>query len=222
MGLKILIVEDHDASRSALVKLLTGAGHDVIEANNFRTGMRLLRDGQPDLLIADVRLGPFNGLQLVATNPNPIPSIIVTGFRDPVVEADARALGAEYVCKPIEPQELLALVTRMSEGGPSPFYPPRRSPRKRLPDSLPAQVDHSTARIIDISYGGLQLELHGAGTKPPTSFRVTLPAATLEVDVDLVWSRQTEDMRWICGAAVSQANPEGAERAWRGLVDATI
>lgn len=221
MAFKILIVEDHDASRTALRQLLAGAGYEVIEASTFRNGMRLLRDAQPDLLIADVRLGPFNGLQLVATNPRPIPSIVVTGFRDAVIEADARALGAEYVSKPIAPSEMLDLVQRLLEGVRNAFYPPRRTPRKRLADSLAAQVDHSTARIIDISYGGLQLELETMQNEPPPSFRVTLPAATVAVDVELVWSRRADDTRWICGAAVSQTNPDAAERAWRGLVDAT-
>ena len=61
----------------------------------------MLAESQPDLLITDVRLDAYNGLHLVAMAPRPIPAIVVTGFADPSIEADARRLGADYLVKPI-------------------------------------------------------------------------------------------------------------------------
>jgi hypothetical protein len=47
------------------------------------------------LVIADLRLGGFNGLQLLLLSPRPIPTIIITGFPDQVLEAEARRAGAD-------------------------------------------------------------------------------------------------------------------------------
>ncbi len=128
--MRILIVEDHGNTREGLHQLLLEAGHQVIEAGTFLDGMNSLKTGQADLLIADIRLGEFNGLQLIAGNPHPIPSIVVTGFHDAVIEADARALGAEYLVKPIDASALLTLVqtlTRDAATGPGPSGRQRRS-----------------------------------------------------------------------------------------------
>jgi DNA-binding response OmpR family regulator len=72
---KILIVEDHEATRTGLRTLLTNAGYDVSSASTFVKGRRAIAEQAPDLLIADVRLGEYNGLQLVAAVPLGVPSI---------------------------------------------------------------------------------------------------------------------------------------------------
>ena len=109
MPRKILIVDDHDATRLGLQEFLANAGYVVLAASTFDEGKRLLREQAPDLLIADVRLGDFNGLQLVIDAPA-LPSIIVTGFPDPMLEAEALRLGAHFLTKPIAPHQLLALI----------------------------------------------------------------------------------------------------------------
>jgi FixJ family two-component response regulator len=45
----------------------------------------------------------------------PIPAIVVTGYPDRSIEADARKMGAEYLLKPISPASLLALVQQKLE-----------------------------------------------------------------------------------------------------------
>ena len=110
---RVLIVEDDAATRSGLGTLLQRAGYDVLVTDSVPEGRRALEEGAPDLLIADVRLGEFNGLQLIAMSPRPIPAIVVTAFVDPALEADARRLGAHYLVKPIAPAVLLALVEEL-------------------------------------------------------------------------------------------------------------
>ena len=65
------------------------------------------------MLISDVRLGAFNGLQLVVfaklQHPDMI-AIVLTGFDDPVLRTEAAHAGALYLVKPIESQRLLDLV----------------------------------------------------------------------------------------------------------------
>jgi DNA-binding response OmpR family regulator len=104
---RVLIVDDDEACLSGMKQLLELAGHEALVANTFEEGRRVLRNGSPDMLIADVRLGSFNGLQLIATNASHIPVIVISGFDDVVLQAEARAMGADYLVKPVSPAALL-------------------------------------------------------------------------------------------------------------------
>src|SRR6202163_4826321 len=171
---KILIVDDHDATRRGLHEFLAKAGYVVLSASTFVEGKRLLHEQAPDLLIADVRLGDFNGLQLVAGDPA-LPSIMVTGFPDPVLEAEALRLGAHYLTKPVAPNKLLALLeeTFVSEARRRSYDIKRRWDRKHVSAGLAAHVENAFARIVDISYGGLRFEIERQQPLPP-SFSVTV------------------------------------------------
>ncbi len=109
---RILIVDDNEEYLAGLDELLKLRGYEPLLARTFGEGQRALRDDAPDLLIADVRLGPFNGLQLIATGQVRIPTIVVSGFDDPVLQADAKTFGADYLVKPIETADLLALIDK--------------------------------------------------------------------------------------------------------------
>jgi DNA-binding response OmpR family regulator len=215
MPRKILIVEDNTQSRVGLEQLLQQQGYVVVTADSFHAGVQAFHAEQPDLLIADVRLGEYNGLQLLATATIPVPTIIVTGYPDPVLEAEARELGAEWVIKPIEPRALLDLVDQMA--GQSREFHVRRWQRKPVVRELPAQVDHAPARIVDISYGGFRFEIEARAVQEAwPSRRVVFPDAALTVDIDVIWQSQSGEHTWLFGAAVVLPN----QPAWRGLVDA--
>lgn len=110
MRARVLIVDDDEAYLDGMKELLEEAGYDVFLASSFEDGRQKLRDRAPDLLIIDVRLGAFNGLQLISTGQLHIPAIVVTGFDDTVLRADAGGFGASYVVKPIKPAALLKLI----------------------------------------------------------------------------------------------------------------
>src|SRR5262245_58780640 len=129
MPSKVLIVYDDKTTREGLAEFLEGSGYEAVAVGTFEEATRMLRTSPPDLLIADVRLGPFNGLQLVISSPQPIPAIIITGFADPVLESDARRRGAEYVLKPVSPGRVLELVAQKLSTRPG-YGIPRRWERK--------------------------------------------------------------------------------------------
>jgi len=116
MKRKILIVDDTAPTLGALAELLTSAGYDVATAESFEEGKRLIDEHQPDLLVIDIRLGPYNGLHLVVrermAHPNR-PIIITTGFPDALLEAEAKWYGAEFLEKPIRSADLIAMVRRL-------------------------------------------------------------------------------------------------------------
>src|SRR5262245_18625125 len=97
----ILIVDDDPDVRESFAESLAQSGYSVVTAETFQRGQQALTAYRPDLLIVDVRLGDFNGLQLIATSPYPIRAIVVTGYDDRALERDARSLGAEFLVKPV-------------------------------------------------------------------------------------------------------------------------
>jgi CheY-like chemotaxis protein len=214
---KILIVDDHDATRRGLQQFLANAGYIVLAASTFDEGRRLLNEQAPDLLISDVRLGDFNGLQLVLGGPA-LPSIMVTGFPDPVLEAEALRVGAHYLTKPVAPNKLLALVEEifLSVARRQSYEAKRRWDRKHVSAELSAHVGATLVRIVDISYGGLRFEIELQQPLPP-SFSITVNP-NVSIDVDLIWEAGSVERRRTCGAAVSSSNA-AALHSWVALVD---
>ena len=214
----ILIVEDDESTRVGLEALLRNAGYSVRAVGTVPAGLQALRTGTPDLLISDIRVDGYNGLQLVVEQSPPVPAIFVTGFPDAVLEADARRLGADFMLKPVAPQALLALVRqRLQEAHPEAEAKPiRRWPRTTIAGDVAAQVAASKARIIDVSYGGLRIVIDAAGAETlPQSFTVRVPASPAALDVDLVWKLPQAEGLWLCGLAVSELH----QPAWRQVVE---
>ena len=107
---RVLVVDDDLATRRGLSELLQLAGYACTAAGSFEEALDALRSAPPDILITDIRLGSKNGLQLVIKQAQAIPSIVITGFDDSTLEADALREGATYVRKPVAPTELLEQV----------------------------------------------------------------------------------------------------------------
>jgi DNA-binding NtrC family response regulator len=111
---RILIVEDDPATLDGLITLVRGAGYRVTGALSFEEGRRALGAGT-DVLVTDIRLGAYNGLQLIirgrTLNPR-LQAIVVTGYPDVVVQREADRLNAVHLEKPIDPARLLREVAR--------------------------------------------------------------------------------------------------------------
>ena len=99
----ILVVEDDRPLLTAISEWLTSAGFDVRAASSFEAARAALDAGIPDLLLADIRLGAFNGLQLIiraqAIGPR-LRAIVMTGYPDPVILREAERLHVRHLEKP--------------------------------------------------------------------------------------------------------------------------
>ncbi len=108
----ILVVEDDRATLDGWVTLLRLAGYRVVGAASFEEGRRALQ-GRPDMLITDIRLGAYNGLQLVArarsANPDLL-AIVLTGYHDVVLQAETERLHAVYMRKPVDAEHMLNFI----------------------------------------------------------------------------------------------------------------
>jgi two-component system response regulator HydG len=103
----VLILDDDLATRAMMSEWLDKAGYACTPAGSFEEASALLRAGQVDLLITDIRLGDHNGIHLVYRHAGQIPAIVITGFDDPALAAEVRAQGAIYLVKPVDLRTLL-------------------------------------------------------------------------------------------------------------------
>ncbi len=109
----ILVVDDDPLVLQFLKDALTRAGHSVQACDRFEEAKAALAAGRPSLLLTDVRLGAYNGLQLalVASQKYPgIPIIVLTGYDDPTLRDEAARSGATFVMKPLALDTLIARV----------------------------------------------------------------------------------------------------------------
>lgn len=116
MGAKILVVDDMAEIRTFMTSLLGPAGYDVRTAASFEEAKEILDRETPDLVLLDIRLGAYNGLQLavrVRSEHPTRPIVMMSGYVDPVLVEEARRHGAEFIEKPIQPRQLLDLIEQM-------------------------------------------------------------------------------------------------------------
>jgi DNA-binding NtrC family response regulator len=106
----ILIVEDDALVRKTLTSQLGKRGFEVGVAENGEDGVRLFREGCPDLVLLDVRLPDIDGLEVLRRikeiNRRAI-IVVMTAFDDMKTTVEAVKLGAyEYLVKPLDAAEL--------------------------------------------------------------------------------------------------------------------
>lgn len=106
----VLIVDSDPAFLEAVSTWLTEAGYFVVAFADFTQSKRHLATAGVDVLVTDVRLGPFNGLQLVILGKMKHPemtAVVLTRFDDPVLRREAMAASAAFLLKPITASQLL-------------------------------------------------------------------------------------------------------------------
>jgi response regulator RpfG family c-di-GMP phosphodiesterase len=96
----------------------------------------------------------------------------------------------------------------------------RRWVRKPLTKVLPAELEGRPAALIDVSYGGIRLELQEPPDALPTHAVVDVPDLGLHVEATCQWKarRESTGLYW-CGVALPDAQTHVGS-SWRATVDA--
>ena len=114
--LSILVVEDDDALRDALLLTLDAAGHRTTGAPGGREALEILDHGQFSMVVSDLRMAPMDGLQLLAEirrRQPTLPVMLMTAFGDVEKAVAAMRGGAcDFMLKPFEPKALLDQIAR--------------------------------------------------------------------------------------------------------------
>jgi CheY-like chemotaxis protein len=118
-GLRFLVVDDHFFMASLVRDILRGLGAKSVElAPNGVVAMDRLNNQVFDLVICDIAMKPFNGLQLLAAiraglalEDKHLPVIMLTGHTDKEMVESAKALGADgFLAKPTSMKDLAAKI----------------------------------------------------------------------------------------------------------------
>jgi two-component system OmpR family response regulator len=110
-SLRVLVIEDDPASRSAIVKSLREMRHTVFEAADGVTGLQIAQTEPLDAVVLDLMLPRMDGIRLLTElrRTSRVPVIIVSGRRTEDDRVEALDLGADdYLTKPFTVRELLA------------------------------------------------------------------------------------------------------------------
>jgi DNA-binding response OmpR family regulator len=108
----VLVVEDDRALSLGLAMNLRRVGYRVLTAADGQTGMRQAFDARPDLIVLDVMLPGYNGLEILdelRRRGVQVPVLILSARGRTAQKVEGLELGADdYLTKPFELSELLA------------------------------------------------------------------------------------------------------------------
>lgn len=115
-----LIVDANAAEAAQNAGIVTDLGFRVAIAGTFDEANRqLARMSDLVMLMADVRLGEYNGLHLAlrVRRVRPRTHIIITdSTRDAVLHRETQRLNLTYLVKPISVETLLEITTKLTQG----------------------------------------------------------------------------------------------------------
>jgi len=113
---QILVVNNDGARLTRVLSVLNAAGYRARGASTFEEATRALSERVPDLVIADERLGAYNGLHVIlrarADHPD-VSAIVTTPVKNRGLEADARSLNIQCLIKPQSAGEWLEPVWKI-------------------------------------------------------------------------------------------------------------
>lgn len=152
MAAKILIADDESRIRKLVNDFLSREGHEIIEASDGKEALDVFYDKNPDLVILDVMMPKFTGLEVCKEirESSSVPIIILTAKDTESDELSGFSSGAdEYISKPFSPKILVARVNALL----------RRSSTFNIEDVLDAGKIHIDINAHLVSVDGNEIVL---------------------------------------------------------------
>ena len=121
MARKILLADDSVTAQNMGRKILADAGYDVITVNNGSAALKKIAELKPDLIILDVYMPGYSGLEVCqrlkdAHETARVPVLLSVGKLEPFKPEEAKRVRAEgYIVKPFEASELLSALSKLED-----------------------------------------------------------------------------------------------------------
>ncbi|HEX9114287.1 MAG TPA: response regulator, partial [Nitrospirota bacterium] len=116
---RILIMDDEEQERRRLEQYLGGKGYDVLAVGTVQDAVQAIRRERFDVFLTDCNIPGVDALRTSdeARKINPdMAVVIMTAFG--TIETAVRAIKAgayDYLAKPVDPEQLVVLIERISE-----------------------------------------------------------------------------------------------------------
>jgi two-component system chemotaxis response regulator CheY len=119
MTKKILAVDDSLTMRQLIKMTLSRAGYEVVEAEDGAKGLQKASAETFDLVLSDINMPVMTGIELLRSlralpQYKFTPVVLVTTESQTDKKQEGKAAGATgWIVKPFEPEQLLAVVTKV-------------------------------------------------------------------------------------------------------------
>ena len=146
MLLKVLIVEDEAVIRKGLeyaIDWMAMGCRVIATASDAETGLKLIRELEPDVVMTDICMPQMNGLKMLeeALKETSFHSIVLTGYSEFGYAQQAIRMGVvDYLLKPVDEEELRAVVDKIH----------KNSTKKRNKKELTEGSDGKTSTDSDM------------------------------------------------------------------------
>jgi len=116
MKRRAIVIDDDRLSREFLVEALQTCDYEVREAADAEAGIRMMRGGDVDLIVTDLRLPGADGIEVVRSAKERLPDvpvIVLTAYGSVTTAVEAMRSGAEdFLLKPVSPEQLEVVLER--------------------------------------------------------------------------------------------------------------
>jgi len=118
---KILLADDSVTAQNMGRKILADAGYEVVTVNNGSAALKKIAELKPDLVILDVYMPGYSGLEVCqrlkeSQDSARIPVLLTVGKLEPFKPEEAQRVRAEgYIVKPFEASELLSALSKLED-----------------------------------------------------------------------------------------------------------
>lgn len=110
---RILIADDEKSIRLVLKKFLTSRGYEVLEAENGREVLEILKKESVDLIFLDLKMPKLSGLKVLEKIKG-IPTVVLTAYGTMDYTVKAIELGAvDYITKPFSFEEIREILKKL-------------------------------------------------------------------------------------------------------------
>jgi len=114
---KILVVDDAEFLRVRISKMLSGEGHDILEAENGLKAIETYKASKPDLVLMDITMPEMDGLAALKEIKSFDPGsrvVMLTALAQESVVLQAIKSGARaFVLKPFEKERVLSAISKL-------------------------------------------------------------------------------------------------------------
>jgi CheY-like chemotaxis protein len=201
---KILLADDSVTAQNMGRKILADAGYEVVTVNNGSAALKKIAELKPDLVILDVYMPGYSGLEVcqrLKESPDSarIPVLLTVGKLEPFKPEEARRVRAEgFIVKPFEASELLAALSKLEDK-----VVPRAEPSKPGRFARAIAAAEESGRISRNEASG-----EDNGWKSRISFPHEKAAQEKVADDDSIYNPVNRDLRTV----VETVAPKAAER----------
>ena len=120
---KILVIDDDASMRRLMIRTLSDHQHELIEAQNGREGLELVKEHKPEIVITDILMPQKEGIETIREIREVAPGTKIIavsggGSSHNLMFLDiAKAFGADAaLAKPFRPNQLVEAVQRALTG----------------------------------------------------------------------------------------------------------